>query len=267
MSTQSVFKPLLLKTGDKGVFKFDSGFAEIVNQDEILTVSSVIPIVEFNNTAKDIMSLIYKPAGLTEEDYMRDVGLQTYIVSFIRSNGTYKYVPNTYITKRPKPIDVPYQDTVLVAYLGPLPIAVTLDNVLSNIENVISIMLGIKCKPSIIIKSSETNVDIIDHAINEATRDTVSMQAMGTTNTHKVYSQDREISKLRDINCRLANVIKQCLKESPIGSGNYVLDSVAANVTIRPATSGISGLSATHYVHRVDSELCMPDSQDPSGVC
>jgi hypothetical protein len=130
-------------------------------------------IRSFSELAKrdiDVYVTYYKPFGISEADYQKDLDLNASIVTLISSEGEFVYVPNTYIEAYPGMSGVSYQRTVLVVEMGPLPESADVTYLLPEVESLVSSASGTSAKATVAVVPLESPLTHEEHQQLEGAR-------------------------------------------------------------------------------------------------
>lgn len=161
--------------GTKAVFEFKEPFRSYVKNTfrfntnstrmEVLSVISMKDNVV--NDARDPFSKIYDPAGLTQEEYKKDVvnGIPIISLKFEDKKGVTKYlrVPASYISSITETGVVEYIDKMLVIDLGSLPIELdVVSPIVTIVRDVLSDLLGVVDNTTGLPKIHEVSVGNIE---------------------------------------------------------------------------------------------------------
>ena len=123
MSNSFVIPPI----GAKGRFNFLEPFNNEQYKKEELKVSAVRAFKELKDSGIDIYELIYRPVGLSENDLLEDMDNNVPIIILESQAGKYLNIPANRIQSLPDISGVKYQQRMLVANLGLLPLDFNLD--------------------------------------------------------------------------------------------------------------------------------------------
>lgn len=144
-------------------------------------IYSVIALRELRDLSikgVNVYKEFYVSAGLTNEtningttfDFTLEVAKNPVIVTLQGSDGNIIYVPSTFIESFPNMGDVTYSRLILSADLGALPDTITVDSILSDIEQIISARFGVNASVKINRAASEKQPTPAEHDILEASR-------------------------------------------------------------------------------------------------
>lgn len=141
----------------EGLFELLPPYESYFNSNEPVKVIAVRSLLELKDD--DPLESIYEAVGLTEETMLEHINEKVPVITFVRENGDYLYVPAVYIKSSP-PIDgVIYQQFMLVSTLGLLPRNHDFDLLVSDITSFIQDRTGIKPNVKVVKNSAPTMVD------------------------------------------------------------------------------------------------------------
>ena len=157
--------------GTKGRFKFKEPFNTVLVDNNIYTVESIRSFNNLLDTGIDIYETVYKPYGLTEEDFNRDlVDDNVVIVELMDEEEKYYTIPSNYIVSVPNINGVLYRDKMLVVDLGYLPDKYDFTEVKTNVKDLIKMLVGVDVEVNVIDASPTIMLTIDQHKTNEAER-------------------------------------------------------------------------------------------------
>lgn len=125
----------------KGIFEVDTPFALRAKK-----VYEVVAIREFDdlwNEHIDVYETYYRPYGLTEADYKRDVSVGAAIVSLLGEDGIH-YIPDTYFISYPELGLANYHHVVMSVSLGAMNKNHNVAGLKKEIEELCSKYVGVK---------------------------------------------------------------------------------------------------------------------------
>lgn len=160
--------------GSKGRFKFKEPFNTVLKDNKIYTVASIRTFDNLTDTGIDPFEMVYKPVGLTEEDYNKDyVNGKVVVLELMDEEGKYYSVPSSYILSVPNINGVLYRDKMLVVDLGYLPDNYDFTEYKQNIKDLTKMILGVDKDVNIIDASPTIMLTTEQHKLNEKERLTV----------------------------------------------------------------------------------------------
>jgi hypothetical protein len=157
MTNNFIVPPL----GAKGRFKFVEPFNKEQYQNEELRVSAIRTFKELKDSSIDVYELIYQPVGLTENDLLKDVENNIPIVVLESQAGKYLNIPANKIKSLPDISGIKYQQRMLVANLGLLPLDFNIDTLYKIIKDDVYDVTGIQTEVKDIKSSGIVIIDEI----------------------------------------------------------------------------------------------------------
>ena len=145
--------------GAKGRFKFLEPFNVEQYEKEELKVSAIRTFKELKDSNIDIYELIYKPVNLTEKDVLTDMDNNVPILVLESQSGKYLNIPANRIQSLPDISGIKYQQRMLVANMGLLPLNYNLDTLFNVIKEDIYDITGISTEIQDIKSSGIVIVD------------------------------------------------------------------------------------------------------------
>lgn len=202
MNNNFVIPPI----GAKGRFNFLEPFDNEQYKKEELKVSAVRAFKELKDSGIDIYELIYRPVGLSENDLLEDMDNNVPIIILESQAGKYLNIPANRIQSLPDISGVKYQQRMLVANLGLLPLDFNLDTLYKIIKDDVYDSTGIQTEVQD-IKSSGI-------VIIEEIKDKEYMKLLGNKKTvnlsyrTRYYQLKDAYDKLLEQQEKLENYIK-----------------------------------------------------------
>ena len=157
MANNFIVPPL----GAKGRFKFVEPFNKEQYQNEELRVSAIRTFKELKDSSIDVYELIYQPVGLTENDVLKDIENNIPIVVLESQAGKYLNIPANKIQSLPDISGIKYQQRMLVANLGLLPLDFNIDTLYNVIKDDVYDVTGIQTEVQDIKSSGIVIIDEI----------------------------------------------------------------------------------------------------------
>ena len=157
MANNFIVPPL----GAKGRFKFVEPFNKEQYQNEELRVSAIRTFKELKDSSIDVYELIYQPVGLTENDLLKDIENTIPIVVLESQAGKYLNIPANKIQSLPDISGIKYQQRMLVANLGLLPLDFNIDTLYNVIKDDVYDVTGIQTEVQDIKSSGIVIIDEI----------------------------------------------------------------------------------------------------------
>jgi len=149
----------------KGNFTFAPPFDYYTNTTQEYTVTAIRTLLEMHNSEEKPFDTIYKPAGLTEEDFKNDVDGNIPIIVFSTSGCEYFYIPANRITTVPVVTGVKYKERILAISLGSLPVDYNLDMIKQMLLDLVYDITGIKASITELPSSATFLVSQEDHEL------------------------------------------------------------------------------------------------------
>lgn len=141
----------------QGIFSLSAPFDAYLSQTEPVKVVAVRSLIELKDD--DPLKNIYESVGLTKVDMLSDVDNEVPIVTFLRQNGDYVYVPASHISEAPPVVGKIYQERLLVATLGLLPEYYDFDLLKNDLAAFIKDRLGVEPSVDVVKNSAPMVVD------------------------------------------------------------------------------------------------------------
>lgn len=143
----------ILTTRLAGRFEASAPFDRVVNPDNYYTVEAIRTIPEMEGLKIDVYTRVFKPVGVSEEDFATVVArakdVKADVVSLVDRSGTPVYVISSYLTSYPVIDGVSYERMCAIVDLGPCDpsmkdiVSVTL----AHFKNYVESTLGISTNP------------------------------------------------------------------------------------------------------------------------
>lgn len=132
-----------------------------INENSILTCLAVRSFDDIYNKNEDVYEVYYERYGLTNGldvngqpfDFDKERLLLPNIITLVDAAGGIYYVPDTFITSMPTQSDIPYSERIMSVSLGPMPDALEIDNIVTEVMELIKSKTGM------------TNVNIVQHSL------------------------------------------------------------------------------------------------------
>lgn len=134
----------------------------------------------------------YTARGLDTATYQTDLAAGVCIVSLRAGNGSWVYVPTSYIASMPDQGGIPYTTLALAIKLAAIPDSLDLSYVKSKIQAVVKDNLGVDSTVRTVVISPTTFLSQTEHDTIEAAR-----QA-NITNSTTDYAQLQQVTQERD---------------------------------------------------------------------
>lgn len=159
--------------GVQGVFTLKTPFDTQLLANTAYQVVAVRKLSDIAAAGGDPQALYYTPLGISSADYQTDLAAGVVIVSLQAGNGTWLYVPASYILAMPDQGGVPYTSLILGATLGPVPNATDLSYLFTQVAALISDTLGLdpaNVSVQSVAISPTQNISAAEHTTLEAAR-------------------------------------------------------------------------------------------------
>jgi hypothetical protein len=98
---------------------------------------------DFIEKGENVFEKIYQPKGLTQAQYEADKAAGANIITLASGSLPVVHVPDTYIAAYPTLSNVAYKSVVLSVALGPLPDATDLTFLTTQVQGVVSDVIGV----------------------------------------------------------------------------------------------------------------------------
>ena len=151
----------------------------------------------------------YKPYGIDASVYQTDVAQDVCIVTLQSDNGTAIYVPTSYIVSFPDSSGMTYISTILGVDLGAIPVAMSLNNIVLMIQDLVRDTIGIDTQVETATVGEKTQVSSDSYASFEANR--ASKIKNSTTFRARAIKAENDLATA---NAEIAR-LKQYIREHP----------------------------------------------------
>lgn len=145
---------LIPPINSKGSFVFAPPFDTKLDMGREYTVTGIRSIVELFNNSEKPFEMIYKPVGLTEEDFNSDIINNVPIIVLSTDGCDFIYIPANKITSIPIISGVKYAEKILAVSLKSIPIDMDLTLLANTLIDITYEITGIKANVSEVISSS-----------------------------------------------------------------------------------------------------------------
>ena len=156
--------------GSTGHYKLVAPFNTLLGTNERVTLKSIRKISEYIAYNQDIYSKIYVKNNIADK-YPQDLKDDIEILGLHTENGSWIYVPSTFVSCYPDVNGVPYRTVSLVIPLQPIPANKDLSYLLSEINILISTHLGFSIDTKIVETSKVMMISTSTHNQIEAARE------------------------------------------------------------------------------------------------
>lgn len=118
-----------------------------VNAAMLYTVIAIRSFRDITKKGEDVYSIYYKNYGLVEGVagfvFQNEVKADVNIITLLGSDGSYVYVPDSYITKYPDTSAPTYRHVILSVSLGPLPDGFDTAPLIAQIQAMVAPVTGV----------------------------------------------------------------------------------------------------------------------------
>lgn len=144
----------------------------------IYTVIAIREISDLYLKGDNVYKVYYESVGLVNGlnindeifDFDEEVRRKPVVVTLEGTDGTIIYVPSNYIVSYPNAGDVVYSRLILSVDLGAIPDIVSVDSVITDIEEIVEARFGVKSHVKINRSYSQHQPSNDEHEILEASR-------------------------------------------------------------------------------------------------
>jgi hypothetical protein len=162
---------------------------------------------EMLDSGIDVYTLVYKPFGLTQEDFTSDLNSGVEIATLRKQSGEYVSVPETYVSRDVDEFNnVNYIGRGIVMDLGGIPEAENIDSTLEDILTYIEARLGITAKIRL-VNTATISVSEDDHTAYESERELLR------NDKGNYYNQLLMCKKEKDSLQTYVDSLEECIKE------------------------------------------------------
>lgn len=196
--------------GAAGRWNVKPPFNALVNASISYQCMAVRKLADILALGVNVLETYYSPHGLTEDIYQTDLETDTCILSLYGSDGTWVYVPNSYLTSYPEVDGVLYNNLALMVTLGALPDSADLGFLKTQIQGMVTNLVGVSSEVMTVVIAGQTIVSYEAHETYEAARQ--NTMEMSTTDYSRQVSLEAENTALRD---RIAQLEAYILEQQP----------------------------------------------------
>lgn len=182
----------------KGRYTFISPFVTNASfQYTCIAIRSFQDVIE--RDGEEVFATYYDPVGISDTDYFTDVGLKANIITLLRSDNTFLYIPDTYIESYPAMDSITYKHVVMGISMGPIPDYVNLDALKDLIQGNVSDIIGVAGEVVTTVAPHTGSISPVEHESLEVTR------TAAITLRETLYSENYVLqSRLNDALARIA---------------------------------------------------------------
>lgn len=183
--------------GTKGSYELIAPFKSTPG--ELLECIAVRSLDSFIANNEDPLNDIYLAAGLTEQDYERDL-VEKVEITTLRNDGGFTFdVPSSHIHSYPTQDGVWYRSLALNVFLPAIPMDQSLDNVTTNIQDVVRGLLGVQSQVVVVETSRPQQIDL-ETDTAERTRRALDINEGGSL----LVQREKLIKRINDLNSQIA---------------------------------------------------------------
>lgn len=147
----------------------------------------------------------YKPMGLTEDDWTRDLAAGAYLCGLFGDDGSVIYVPDVYIQRYPDQNAPQYSNFVLSALIGPLPSNFNFNNLRSKMAELISDTIGME--PEVFVDTMDNSTVLTPEEANAAESARLAQIKNRTTTYAQLQTLQQRYTKLEQTANDLAKMV------------------------------------------------------------
>ena len=171
--------------GSRGFWDIRSPFQ--TNKGALYTCKAVRKLSDYISSNEDALDLVYKPKGLGENEYQKDLGEDMVIVCLQTDDGYWHYVPASYLITYPDPNGIPYQKRGIYINLPAMPVARDISFLEPELRDKILSTLGVQSSVDFVEASQVTLVPEEKHIATDVARQ-AKVEISGTQ-----YSRIKEL--------------------------------------------------------------------------
>lgn len=153
--------------GSKGVYSLKEPFqSKILNTNTIYECKAIRRFEDFYSVGADPYTQIYKPVGISEDEFNKAKEKDIAIISLQSDIGDWLTVPSDYILNMPDMNGVTYRIMGVLVKLGAVPDKLDLDNLKDKLKQTVLVNLGLSTATcNEVILSKPSIVDVSSHEI------------------------------------------------------------------------------------------------------
>ena len=192
---------LIPQIGSVGRFTFKEPYDKITLPETKLSCQSIRKLTELLARNEDVFEIHYKPYGLTEADYTKDLEDDVSLVSLQAETGNWFHVPSSYLLAYPNTNGVSYTRIVLGVGLGAVSDRMDLSGLTASITAMIYDQLGITCEIKPVAVSQSTIISYEDHdKIEEIRKSKVKLfKSDSALLVEAVRDRDTAFAKIKEL--------------------------------------------------------------------
>ncbi len=161
---------LIPALGTRGLYTLAAPFDTKVLPAVPYTCVAVRKLEDITALGGDPKALYYDANGIDASRYQEDLNAGVAIVSLQAAEGSWIYVPSSFITVMPDQGGIPYRSIVLAVPLGAVPDALDLAYIKTQIADLVRENLGITVELKEVAVSPPGNLSQAEHDTLEAAR-------------------------------------------------------------------------------------------------
>lgn len=196
--------------GTRGRYSAIAPFDVMVSDVLIYECVALRQFEDFIDLGLDVFTEFYAVVGIENGDYLQDKNAGAAILTLMDPYGSVIYVPDTYIASFPNMGQINYQRVIVTADLGPLPDYLDLSFLQSQVQGIVSDIIGTSGNRGPVVKlaiaPTREAIDPTEHEILEASR--VAAITMRQTDRAKALAAAEEIAALQERIVLLEEVIR-----------------------------------------------------------
>ena len=197
-------KNLIPPVGTRGRYTVRQPFS--VKDDVIYECTALRRFSDIEAQGLRVYEMFYQPFGLSETDVGNDRRLNAYVATLESDSYAPLYVPTTYITSYPDGAYRSYHRVVLSAELGPIPDYIDLSFAITQMQDVLSDVIGIEPKVAVSVAPMTDRVTPEQHEALEVAR-TGAIKTR-TTDYAKYLSEKQKNQRLESRIALLETVLR-----------------------------------------------------------
>lgn len=157
--------------GAKGLYTLQAPFAAKLLTNTAYSCEAVRKLEDIVAAGEDPQALYYTPNALDATKYKADLAAGVCIVSLQAGNGSWVYVPSSFIEQMPNQGGVPYTSLVVAVSLGPVANSTDLSYLKTKLATVVTENIGVAApEVHVVAVSAVTNISQTEHQTIEAAR-------------------------------------------------------------------------------------------------
>ncbi len=187
----------------KGIYQLKAPWS--ISSTLLYECIAIRSFADFLEKGEDVFKTIYEPKGLSRAVYEADRAQGANIVTLVSGTQPVIHVPDTYIEAYPIQNTVAYKTVVLSVSLGPLPDTLDLSFLMSQVQGVVSDVIGVNSQVKLHVLPSPDVITESQHQALETARQAaitnrktdrarvLELQAQVAAMTQKIQTLERII--------------------------------------------------------------------------